>query len=296
MVWDDLRFFLELARAGRLTIAARRLGVEHTTVARRIQALERETGTVLFTRTPNGYELSAAGEKVLPVAQAMADAFSSTSQVFPHSPDPMDGLVRIGANEGYGTVVLPRHVAGLVTEHPSLSIEILALPRAIPLPRQEADIVISIDRAERGPYKIVRLAEYRLGLYASESYLDRYRPIRSRDDLKGHTYIDYIEELALAKNVPTPSSITQPGVVPIRSTSILAQRTVAESGMGLAILPCYLVPSSSCLRSVLADEISFTRTYWMMSQIDLLNTSRVRATWDYLHEAATSDRHLFLRN
>ncbi|VVN56962.1 hypothetical protein PS687_02525 [Pseudomonas fluorescens] len=289
MGWDDLRFFLELARAGRLTIAARRLGVEHTTVSRRIQALELTVGTPLFNRTPSGYELTTDGQALLPVAKSMEDAFVETGSLLPRLPDPMEGVVRIGCNEAYGTTVLPRHMAGLVIRHPGLSVEILAVPRAFHLPKQEADIVIAIDRPERGPYKIVRLTDYRLGLFASDAYLDTNRAIRNKQDLKGHRFVNYIQQLALAKNIPVPDSVTNPGSIAIRSTSILAQRTAAEAGAGIVILPCYLVQKDSPLRAVLPKEITFTRTYWMISQVDLINTARVRATWEYMRDITSSD-------
>lgn len=289
MIWDDLRFFLELARAGRLTIAARRLGVEHTTVARRVQALEVETATPLFNRSADGYALTDAGRLLLPIAKSMEAAYSQTARLLPNLPDPMEGLVRIGCNEAYGTAVLPRHLANLIDAHPGLTVEILAVPRAIQLTRQEADIVVSIDRPARGPYKVVRLTDYELGLFASETYLQNHPAIHSQDDLRGHSFVNYIENLALAKNIPTPQAITQPGASPIRSTSILAQRTAAEAGVGIVILPRYLVSASSALKPVLPTEVTFKRTYWMMSQVDVLNTARVRATWDFMRRAAGQD-------
>jgi DNA-binding transcriptional LysR family regulator len=289
MIWDDLRFFLELARAGRLTIAARRLGVEHTTVARRVQALEVDVSTTLFNRNAEGYELTPAGRLLLPIAQSMESAYLQTERLLPNLPGPMEGLVRIGCNEGYGTTVLPKHLAGLIRNYPGLSIEILAVPRAIQLTRQEADIVVSIDRPARGPYKVVRLTDYELGLYASDSYLQMHPQISRKDDLRGHSFVNYIENLALAKNIPTPDAVTKPGASPIRSTSILAQRTAAEAGVGIAILPCYLVQADSPLRPVLPLEVSFRRTYWMMSQIDLFKTARVRTTWDFMRDEVASD-------
>lgn len=294
MRWDDLRFFLEIARTGRLTIAARRLGVEHTTVSRRIQALEAETGMALFNRAPSGYELTEAGNVLLPIARAMEQAYVQSEHIFPHSPDSMEGLVRIGCNEGYGTTILPKHVSGLVAQHPGLAIELLVLPRAIQLPRQEADIVITIDRPARGPYKISRLAEYRLGMFASDTYLDTCRPIRSEADLCGHRFISYIDALVPAKNVPTPSALTASVVQPLRSTSILTQRAAAEAGAGIAILPWYLVTSDSPLRPILPNDVSFVRTYWMASQIDVFTLARVRTIWQHLRDAAEEDREFLM--
>ncbi|HEX7854754.1 MAG TPA: LysR family transcriptional regulator [Sphingobium sp.] len=291
-MWDDFRFFLELARAGRLTTAARRLHVEHTTVSRRLQSLEAQLGLPLFVRSSAGYELTEAGRKLMQGAEAMEEAFLRSEGFFPGGADQMAGLVRIGCNEAYGTTILPRQMVSLMTANAGIEVDILAVPRAIQLPRQEADIVITIDRPERGPYKVVKLADYRLGLYASDEYLGIHGPISDRDDLSKHCFINYIEDLALAKSVPSPRAIVGMAKTPMRSTSILAQRTAAEAGAGIAILPYFLVDEKSTLRRVLPDQISVTRTYWMLRPIELKAAARVRLVWEHLRKAAAADMPL----
>ncbi|HEX7741050.1 MAG TPA: LysR family transcriptional regulator [Sphingobium sp.] len=292
MSWDDLRFFLELARCSRLTTAARRLGVEHTTVARRVQAFEAATGVPLFLRTSTGYRLTEAGDALLPAAMAMEQAYGVVERSCGARTNDLTGLVRIGCNEAYGAMILPRHVAALTKRHPGLNIDILALPRAIQLPRHEADIVITIDRPKRGPYTVVKLAEYVLRLYASPDYLASRPAIAGRDDLRNHAFVSYIDDLALAKNVPSPNAITQPELTPVRSTSILAQRTAAEAGAGIVILPRYIGAASPALREVLAHEVEFVRTYWMTTPMNLKGVRRVRATWDFLREMAAKEAPL----
>jgi DNA-binding transcriptional LysR family regulator len=289
LAWDDLRFFIELVRAGKLVVAARRLGVEHTTVSRRIHALETKMGVPLFVRSSTGYELTQAGQSLLPVAQSMERAYSDLQRSLPKASVGIEGVVRIGCNEAYGTTILPKHVADLVASYPRLSVEILALPRAIQLPRQEADIVITIDRPKRGPYTVVRLAEYKLGIYASRSYLDTHPSIASPDDLSTHSFVNYIEELALAKSVPSPSAIGNTENARVRSTSILAQRSAAEAGAGLVILPRYIVAPDGVLHPVLPSEVEFSRTYWMTTPVDMKGVAKVRCVWTHLRSAAQAE-------
>ena len=143
MDWDNLRYFLEVARAGRLTTAARRLAVDHTTVSRRLQALEKSIGLQLFLREPGGYKLTEAGRNLLPRVEAMESASVAIEHSLPSMGDGLSGQVRIGATEGYGTVMLAGQLTGLSRRYPHLNIDLLALPRAVRLSRHEADIVIT---------------------------------------------------------------------------------------------------------------------------------------------------------
>src|SRR3546814_6591011 len=125
------------------------------------------------------------------------------------------GLVRIGCIEAYGTTILPRHLVDLASTYPNLSVDLLALPRVIQLPRNEADIVITIDRPERGPYVSVKLADYVLRLYASKSYLANTASITTKEHLKGHRFISYVEDFTIAKDLPAAQPLLAPDYVPL---------------------------------------------------------------------------------
>ena len=201
MDWDNLRYFLELARAGTLVGAARRLGVDHTTVARRIQGLEKDMGTALFAREAGGHRLTEAGRRLQPQVEGMEQAFRAVEQAAPSPDEGLAGLVRIGATEGFGTVVLAPQLALFATAHPKLVIDVLAMPRLVQLSRREADIVVSLERPVRGSVVVAKLTDYVLQLYASEAYLAQHAPITSRDDLKGHTFISYVDDLLFSKEL-----------------------------------------------------------------------------------------------
>ena len=145
MDWDHLRFFAALAQTGTLASAARALGVEHTTVARRIQALEQQLGYPLFVRVSSGHKLSEAGKQLLPVAQAMEQAARGVERLGLQTatePSAVAGLVRVGVTEGLGVQLIAAPLALLGQQYPKLSVDVLALPRLMHLSRREADIVI----------------------------------------------------------------------------------------------------------------------------------------------------------
>ncbi len=287
MDWDQLRFFLELARAGRLVIAARRLEVDHTTVSRKVQALEKKLGMALFLREPDGYKLTEAGRDLLPQVEAMESAYVGIAQsLTPGSDQQLSGLVRVGTTEGYGSTILASQLTRLSQRHPDLKVELLAVPRALQLSRNEADIVITLERPGRGPFIITRLTDYHLHLYASHGYLAQHAPIHQHEQLKGHRFVSYVDDLLYSKELLFLDEVVKPAHTPLRSTSILAQQQMVAAGAGLAILPAFAADQNRALVPVLPDAIRFTRTFWMLMPIELKDIARMRTTWNFLREQA----------
>ena len=290
MDWDNLRFFLELSRAGRLTIAARRLGVDHTTVSRRVQALEKSLGVALFVRDTTGYVLTEAGRSLLPQVEQMEGASVRIEQALPNPGESLSGQVRIGATEGYGTLILGSQLSELSQRHPHLHLDLLALPRAVRLSRHEADIVITLERPERGPFIITKLTDYVLRLYAGKDYLGKLGPIRNRDDLSKHRFVSYVDDLVFSKELLFLDEIAGSGAVGLRSTSLLAQQEAIAAGAGLGILPAFSADSDPRLSLVMPEQIRFIRTFWMLMPIELKDIARMWVTWDFLKQAAEQDQ------
>lgn len=295
MDWNNLRFFLEVARTRQLTAAARSLAVEHTTVARRIQALEKDLGQQLFARGNTGYRLTEAGRRLLPKAEAMESAFSAIERSSGDQQHMMSGQVRIGAPDGYGAMVLAPQLSALTRQYPNLGVELLAVPRTVHLSRREADIVITLERPERGPYIITRLSDYVLKLYASADYLQRHAPITCLEDLREHTFISYIDDLLYSKELFYLEEIGKPRHVALRSTSILAQQEAAAAGAGLAILPAFSAARDKNLHCVLSEQIVFTRTFWMLMPIELKDIARMKITWNFLRSQADANQALMMQ-
>lgn len=289
MDWDHFRYFLELARAERLITAARRLGVDHTTVARRVNALEKQVGQPLFLRTAQGYLLTEAGRHLLPAAEAMENAYTSVHQLQPTGAEQLSGQVRVGATEAYGVLMLSKQLAQLSERYPHLRIDLLALPRALQLSRNEADIVITLERPEKGPFIITRLTDYELRLYAAPSYLAQHSPIRTKEDLKHHRFVTYVDDLLFTKELNFLAELVPASHGHWRSTSVLAQQEAVAHGAGIAILPAFAAEHDKRLTPVLQPQIAFTRTFWMLMPTELKGLSRMRAAWDFLRNSNLGD-------
>lgn len=290
MDWDNLRFFLELARSGTLQSAARRLAVDHTTVARRIQALEKQVGAPLFSREAGGHRLTEAGRRLQPQVEAMENAFRTVESATTASQEGLSGVVRIGATEGFGTVVLAPQLSLFARQHPKLVIDLLAMPRLVHLSRREADIVISLERPARGPVVVTRLADYTLRLYASKGYLAKHGAIKTRDDLRGHTFISYVDDLLFSKELQYLDELHKPDAFALRSTSILAQHAAVAAGAGIAVLPAFIAERDTSLKAVLPKHAHFTRTFWMSMPAESKHLSRMQAVWGFVRQTVEAQR------
>ena len=289
MDWDNLRYFLEVARTGTLVAAARRLGVEHTTVSRRVQALEKQLGEALFAREAGGHRLTEAGRHLLPGVEAMEAAVLGVERSAPTPGGGPAGVVRVGATEGFGTLILAPHLARLTQRHPQLSIDLLALPRMLHLSRREADIVISLERPMRGSVIVTKLTDYTLHLYGQREYLARRPLLQQREDLRHHAFISYVDDLLFTKELQFLDQLYQPERFAFRSTSITAQYEAVRAGAGLAVLPAFLADRDPVLARVLPQEARFTRTFWMSMPAEGKHLARMQVVWGFLKETVVKE-------
>jgi DNA-binding transcriptional LysR family regulator len=290
--WTDLRFFLELARAGTLSGASRRLGVEHPTVARRIDRLEAQLGSTLFDRSREGYELTEMGDTLLPHAEAMEGAALAAAEQMGGAETAAHGVVRLGVPEVFGVRVVTPLLANLLATHPDLSIDLLALPRFANLANREADLGVMLDPPTTGRYMITRLASFRFYLYAAPSYLARHAPIADQADLIKHDFVDYVQDQLASREL---SYLNELGFTPRRRlccSGMTGQLEAAALGMGLMMAPPYAVPGDGRLVQVL-DGFFAERSFWLAAPADLYRLRRVRVVWDLLRDYADSQPALF---
>ena len=291
--WTDLRFFLELARAGTLSGASRRLEVEHTTVARRIDRLEIQLGTTLFDRSREGYELTEMGQALLPHAEAMESAALAATEQLSGTEVTVHGVVRLGVPELFAVRVVAPLLVGMLQSNPELSVDLLVLPRFANLANREADLGVMLDPPTTGRYMITKLATFRMYLYASPSYLARHPPIRAHDDLAQHDFVDYVQDRLASREL---SYLDELGFTPRRRlccTGMPAQIEAASLGMGLIMAPPYAVPDDGRLVPVL-DQFFAERSFWLAAPTDLYRLQRVRAVWNMLREYSDGQPELFL--
>lgn len=293
--WDDLRFFLEVARTQRASGAAKRLGVDYTTVARRVRALEDALGTLLFDKSRSGgFVLTAEGQRLVGYADSIETTVQSATEQIANTGHALSGHVRVGSTEGFGCFFLAPQLARFQDAHPNISIDLLPVPHFVSLSKREADIAVTLERPEQGQYVYTKLCDYRLKLYATPGYLARYAPIESADDLRAHRFASYIDDLAFSYELLYLERAVPGAESRWRSTSVIAQYFAALQGRALAILPCFMAAQDPRLVAVLPDEIVVTRGFYLSCREDLRKLKRITAVWDFLRAAAESNRALLM--
>jgi DNA-binding transcriptional LysR family regulator len=292
--WDNLRYFLAVARAGKLTVAARRLGQDHTTVGRRISALESGFGSKLFERRPEGYRLTEAGKKLFQNVEVMESSVSGIQRDLAGCTKHVEGSVRIGTPDEFGTLFLAKYVGDLYRIHPKLRIELIVLPYALSVSKREVDIVIGAERPTEGRLFVRKLADYELRLYATREYLTAHSPIETPDDLSQHTWIGSVTEFGPTSMLDFPPEIAT-GLTPhIKCSSFLSQLTATLSGAGVSMLPRFIADREKSLVPILADSVSATRAYHMVVHADLRDMPRVRAVSNFIAQRVAEARMLFM--
>ena len=293
--WDDLKFFLEVARTRKASSAAKRLNVDYTTVSRRISSLEQALGTLLFEKSrTNGFVLTAEGQRLLSYAESIESTLHMACEQVSGSGVALSGHVRMGCTEGFGSFFITPQLSHFVDTWPAISVDILPLPHFISLSKREADIVIALERPEHGPYVCCKLCDYRLRLYATQDYLDRHPPIRRSSDLSEHPFISYVDDLAFSSELLYLNNLLPNASAHLRSTSVIAQYVAAQQGRGLAILPCFLAAQDPRLVPVLPEEVSITRQFWMYCREDLRKLKRITLLWDYIREVTERNTGLLM--
>jgi DNA-binding transcriptional LysR family regulator len=293
MNWDDLRFFLELARLKRLNHAGRKLAVDHTTVARRVEQLEAGLGCRLFESTVEGYVLTEAGQRLFAHAETIENNVGLLREEALGQSARVSGTVRIGAPEGFGTVFLTPRLGRLVDEHPDLDVELLTLPRFPSLAAREADIIVTLDPPEHGRYISARLTDFTYGLFASKAYLERHGPINTTAQLCDHNLVGYIDELLLSPQLRYLDEIMPRYRLRIASSGMLAQLAAIRAGLGPGVLTHYLAAGTG-LVPLLPKEAVWKRTFWLVTHADWYRLRRVRAIWDFIRTTVEAESALFL--
>ncbi|WP_449432876.1 LysR family transcriptional regulator [Pseudomonas putida] len=280
--WNDLRVFLSVARLGTISLAGERLGIEHTTVSRRIDRLEASLGVVLFDRRRSGYTLTEAGNALIPHAEKMESALFEAIDESLGKEGQIQGTVRVGTPEAFGIHVLAPSLVQLRREHPGLHIELMAQPQFPSLVTREVEILVTLEPPEMGRYKIARLAEVDYYLFYSAAYRDSHPPITQLADIENHEFVDYIHDGSVSNRYRILEELTPKPLRGFTTTSVLAQRAAAAAGMGLVLLTPYVAQLDERLLSVFPGHSLMTRSLWIAAPEDLLRIKRVRFVWDHI--------------
>lgn len=293
MHWDDLRFFLAVARSRTLAAAAHKLGVDATTVGRRTDRLANDLGTALFEIGPGGHILTTAGEDLLRRAEEAERAIVSAASALTGEQSRLAGTVRLSLSEGFANWVVAPHLEGFRKHNPDICLEIVSTNGFLNPSKREADLAVMLARPARGPLIAQKLTDYMLGLYASSAYEAARQPIRNLADLRDQTLIGYIPDFIYAEELRYLSEIDA-GLTPsLSSSSINVQHAMTVAGLGVAPLPHFIGRQSRDLVPILPDLVRVKRTFWIVVHSDLQRVARVRAVIDWLRTVVMENRGLF---
>ncbi|WP_196259739.1 LysR family transcriptional regulator [Pelagibacterium limicola] len=292
MNWDDIRIFLAIGRAGQILGAARALGLNHATVARRLTALETNFGARLFVRRTNGCDLTAEGEALLPRAEAMESAMLGAAAEIGKADEALSGTVRIGAPDGFGVAFLAPRLGELAREHPALRLQLVPIPRSFSLSRREADIAITVERPTEGRLVARKLVDYRVGLYAARSYIERAGVPESREALAGHRLVGYVEDLIFTPALDFSAAFSRDWQSAIEVSSAIGQTEAVRAGAGIGILHAFIASQYDELVPVL-PELGLTRAYWLVLHEDVRDIRRVALVADFITRQTATARAIF---
>lgn len=261
--WDDMKVFLAVAREASLSGAGRVLKMDPATVGRRVARFEAALEVPLFVKSPQGYALSAAGDRLLAHAEAAEQAMRAGTEALSGPSDTLSGQIRIGAPDGAANYLLPQVCAQIGEDNPDLDIQIVALPRVINLSRREADMAVTVSAPTAGKLLVQKICDYRLHLVGSRHYLKDHPPIEKLEDLKGHKMIGYIPDMIFDKELDYLSDI---GVerVALASNSVSVQIKMAAQGTAICVAHDFSLPGHRMLRKILTDKVSLTRSFHLV--------------------------------
>ncbi|MBU3593395.1 LysR family transcriptional regulator [Polynucleobacter sp. 71A-WALBACH] len=292
--WDNIRVFLAVARLQSAFEASNHLKIDQSTISRRLKKLEEEIGSELFTRNSQGHLLNANGHRLLEYAETIESTISSMESKLGGDSQVLTGSIRLGSTEGFGSAFLAPHLGNFCELHSGLTVDLLALPRFINLSKREADLVISIERPETGPYIICKLTDYKLQAYATQDYLDNHPQIKNLEDLNKHKFTGYVDEYSFSPKLQYLKNLVPNAHVPFRSSSLNAQMYAALQGKMLAVLPCFLAKPHRALIPVLPKKTGFNRTFWLIAPSERKNVARVTELWDYLRHISSINQDYLL--
>lgn len=272
--------FLAVARLGRYNAAGEALGVNHSTVSRRIRSLEKAMGGRVLVRTPTGWEVTGLGRQALTTAEEIERALASLAQ---RSQDgEMKGMIRVAAPDAFSTEFAVPALARLQQQNPGLTVELISATQRVRQNRSGVDLEVVVGKPFVHKAIAVRLMDYELGLYASQDYLDRFGTPQGLPELAGHRINFYIESALRIDDLDRATESLPQCRRGIDSTSVFAHVAATEAGAGIGLLPSYLGEQRPGLRRLLAQEYAHPLSYWAVVREEAMRNPVVAATIDAL--------------
>jgi DNA-binding transcriptional LysR family regulator len=293
--WNDLRHFLAVARQGSTIAAAKLLGVNQSTVHRRIAELERQLGRRIFERLAGGYRLTRLGEELLPFAERVEAAVSNLTRHVASSDTDLAGTIRVTCPEtaGYRLMKSPLldtfHVL-----HPGLRVELIMVDQVLDLSKGEADIAFRTAAPQDNALVARKITEVPWAVFASRSYLERHGAPKTLKDIDKHDIIKFDGAIADHTAARWMRAIAPRARVAAHCTSVPAVVLAVKSGAGLSPLPVIAVQREPDLVQLFEPVPELRLPFYLIIHRDMRRTPRVRAFCDFVTSEIRAFRELLV--
>ena len=288
---DQLLVLLEVSRAGKFTTAGDKLGLNHTTIARKIAALEKALGGRVLARAAGGWELTPLGERAVGVATQVADA---VARLAPGADDPVTGSVRMTATDGFSAYIASPAVAELRQEHPGLAVELITVTRRALQQRSGVDIEVVVGEPQVHRAEAVRLGYYALGMYASRDYLARHGAPRTPEELARHGLVYFVDSMLQVDDLDAPRRLVPEMQDGLTSTNVFVHVEATRAGAGIGFLPCFMADRHPDLARLLPDYFRAQLPYWMVLRPDSMRQPAVAAVVTALKRKVAESRAMLM--
>ncbi len=287
--WNDLTVILAICRAGSLSGAARTLGHNHSTIFRKINAIEEKTGVRFFERLPDGYAMTDAGQTAMSYAERIENEVHALGREVLGQDMRLQGKIRVTAPEGITTQITPRLFAEFCRLNPGVSIEMTGGSFALDLSRREADVAIRATDKPPDTSLGRKVCDFRFGIYSSPQYLkqNKDKPMQEQNWSLIQGTVEW-----LVPHIWKKKAHGERQIIFSSSTSLAVLNATAE-GMGFTFMPCYLGDADNRLVRVGGLQEALTMELWILTHADLRHTARVKALISYLYDAFKKEEDLF---
>lgn len=274
---DDLLILLTVARLGRFSAVAEALETTHTTISRRIQALDKRLGGRTLERSPHGWELTELGRQAVAAAEGVEQSLGNLTASLERTSESLSGLIRVSTPEVFGPLFVVPALVRLQRRHPLLRVEIITANRRLSRNRSGVDLEIVTGAVEAGRTETIFLADYFLRLYASPNYLKEHGAPASVAELQSHRFVSYVEsELQIIEIGHRSQTLTdQPAT--FQATSLLAQVEAVRHNSGIGILPSFMVYGQPGFVPVLPNAFERKLSFWAAARPEALRSPSVQA-------------------
>lgn len=290
--WNDLRYFLAVARTGSTVAAAKDLGVNQSTVQRRLAALEDAIGRELVERLPVGYRLTSFGEELRPHAEAVETAVACLDRKIASADTAPTGTVRLTCPDGLAYRFIPRMLDVFHARFPAVRVDLIIADHYLDLAKGEADIALRAGETKDSVLISRKFADTPWAVYASRSYVGRHGHIGDARDLDRHAMIAFDGHLASLGVSRWLQSAAPNAAVTARCNQVFAMLLSVKSGVGVGPLPVHVGDVEDDLVRVLDPVPESMSSVYLLVHPDLRNVPRVRALFDFMVSEIDSFRPL----